>query len=183
MARELCSQLSYGTHVTDYGALEKCYSIWVMVRNVPEEMQNSVSLIELKKRDLIGETPDEAENYDLLSVVFIRLGNEVPEDSVFEYIEGVNKGKTEVVKKYVDIESRPQIAEEVKTMEGFAEMFREEGMEEGMEQKRKEINDLNSWLIGQDRWEDLKRSTYDDAFQDDLFKEMYREREKVEALA
>ena len=52
-----------------------------------------------------------------------------------------------------------------------------------MEQKRKEINDLNSWLIGQDRWEDLKRSTYDDAFQDDLFKEMYREREKVEALA
>ena len=133
VARELCSQLSYSTHVTDYGALEKCYSIWVMVRNVPKELQNSVSLIELKKRDLIGDTPDMAENYDLMSVVFVRLGSEVPEDSVFEYIESVNAGKTEAVKKYVDIESRPQVAEEVKTMEGFAEIFMEKGIEKGIE--------------------------------------------------
>ncbi len=133
VARELCSQLSYSTHVTDYGALEKCYSIWVMVRDVPKALQNSVSLIELKKRDLIGDTPDAVENYDLMSVVFVRLGSEVPENSVFEYIESVNAGKTEAVKKYVDIESRPQVAEEVKTMEGFAQMFREEGMEKGSE--------------------------------------------------
>jgi hypothetical protein len=71
-------------------------------------------------------------------------------------------------------------------MEGFAEIFREKGMEKGIEkgseQKRKEMNDLISWLIGQERWEDLKRSTYDADFQDALFEEMYRNRKKEDVL-
>ncbi len=67
-------------------------------------------------------------------------------------------------------------------MEGFAQIFREEGIEQGSEQKRKEMNDLNSWLIEQERWEDLKRSTYDDDFQNGLFEEMYRNRKKEDVL-
>ena len=67
-------------------------------------------------------------------------------------------------------------------MEGFAEIFMEKGMEKGIEQDRKEMNDLISWLIGQERWEDLKRSTYDADFQDALFEEMYRNRKKEDVL-
>ena len=70
-------------------------------------------------------------NKELLAPLFKAA---IPEDSIFEYIDSINRGQAETVKKYIDIESRPQIVKEVKTMEGFAQIFKEEGIEQGIEQ-------------------------------------------------
>ncbi len=47
LARELSSQLSLITENTDYGQLEKCYSIWICLEDVPKNEQNSVSFYEM----------------------------------------------------------------------------------------------------------------------------------------
>lgn len=47
LARELSSQLSLITDNTDYGQLEKCYSIWICLEDMPKNEQNSVSFYEM----------------------------------------------------------------------------------------------------------------------------------------
>ncbi len=155
-ARMLDGQLSYATHQTDYNALEKCYSIWVCTRDVPKSLQNTVIMYSMKKQDLAGSTPDRPKDYDLMSVIVIRLGDDVPEDSVFEFIKGVNRGRIDVVEKYVDTKQHPEIKEEAVTMEGFADVFIDEGRKEGRKEGIK---------IGEKRAKDAAEAKISDARQ------------------
>lgn len=139
-ARMLDSQLSYVTHQTDYNALEKCYSIWVCTKGVPKSLQNTVTLYSMKKQDLVGKTADRPDNYDLMSVIVIRLGKEMPKDSVFEFINGVNEGNIEIVEKYLDTENYPHIKEEVEKMEGIADVLIDKGIKIGEANAETRIN-------------------------------------------
>lgn len=54
------------------------YSIWIcMGENVPKKEENTVSLYEVAKNDIIGEVERAIESYDLLSVVVIRVSSNV----------------------------------------------------------------------------------------------------------
>ena len=57
----------------------------------------------------------------------------------------------------------------------FTVMFNK-GMNQGIEKERKEVNDLNRWLMEQGRMEELKQSVDDPELQDRLIEEMHAEK-------
>ena len=86
LARELSAQLSLVTEHTDYGCLEKCYSIWICRDNVPKDERFSISFIEMSNTRNYGACNPVRENYDMLTLVIIRFG-----DKVFHQIEDKEK--------------------------------------------------------------------------------------------
>lgn len=89
VARDLSAQLSNITQVTDYSKLEKCYSIWICTEDIPKKLQNTLTEYSLSKKDIIGETDEPDEDYDLLTVILIRQGKETEEKGIFDYLRGI----------------------------------------------------------------------------------------------
>lgn len=64
---------------SDYDRLQKVYSIWVC-SNVPEEERSTITAYAMKEQQLVGQVVKSPEEYDLLSVIMIHLGD-VPQDA------------------------------------------------------------------------------------------------------
>ena len=77
LARRLSAQLSLVTDATDYGELEKCYGIWICRDDVPEDDRYSISFYEIANTKNIGSCDVKKENFDLMNLVVIRLGDKV----------------------------------------------------------------------------------------------------------
>ncbi len=74
LARRIASQLTLATEQTDYGTLEKCYSIWICRDDIPVRERYSISFYEITNSHNIGYCTTDKENYDLMKLVIIRLG-------------------------------------------------------------------------------------------------------------
>lgn len=77
LARSLSAQLSLVTEETDYGRLEKCYGIFICRDDVPKGERYSISFYGIVNTENIGDVVVKKENYDLLKLVVIRLGDKV----------------------------------------------------------------------------------------------------------
>ena len=64
---------------SDYGKLRKCYSIWVCM-NPPKKRENQINIYRMTEYSLVGNGNEPEENYDLISLVMIHLGNETGEN-------------------------------------------------------------------------------------------------------
>lgn len=74
-ARRLSSQLKSINNSTNYGCLQKVYSIFICMGNVPDYEAGTATLYGMTKHDIIGNikrTPDE---YDLLNVIILRIND------------------------------------------------------------------------------------------------------------
>ena len=158
LARELSAQLSMVTENTDYGCLEKCYSIWICRDDVPQEERFSISFIELSNTLNHGKCHPQREDYDLLTLVVIRLGDtefrELEEEGVpternnmMEFLHAImyphTKGFLTTVKKYIDFSENEELWREGDNMIGLgmsiAKESWEEGRKSGLEEGRKEV--------------------------------------------
>ena len=74
-ARRLTAQLKKIDKDTNYGSLQKVYSIWLCMGNVPVYEENTVSLYSLNKNDIIGKVKRNEEIYDLISVIIMRYND------------------------------------------------------------------------------------------------------------
>ncbi len=74
-SRMISSQ--YGTEFTNshYEDIKKVYSIWICPKP-PKDKQNTVERYSIKKDNLIGKSYEAEQNYDLLNVIMIHLGDE-----------------------------------------------------------------------------------------------------------
>lgn len=87
-ARRLTSQLKQINRETNYGCLQKVYSIWLCVGNVPAYESDTVTLYDISKNDIIGSVKRNKDFYDLLNVVIIRLNDEAaPEDNTMKMLQ------------------------------------------------------------------------------------------------
>lgn len=68
LARELSSQLSVVTDETDYGQLEKCYSIFICRDDIPKEEKFSISFYEMSNTKNYGNCKPQKEKHDLLNL-------------------------------------------------------------------------------------------------------------------
>ncbi len=75
LARRLSSQLALVTEQTDYKQLEKCYSIWICRDDIPVKARNSISCYGMSNLWNTGENITSREDYDLITLVVIKLGN------------------------------------------------------------------------------------------------------------
>ena len=115
-ARELDGQLGVLTEDTDYGSLEKSYSIWICNEHIPPDEQNSMTRYRIVKED-IGHSRDIPEEYDLMEVIVIRRGDDSIDEEIFDFLNGIFNSETERVSKYAG--NDPVIEEEVRKMGGF----------------------------------------------------------------
>lgn len=87
-ARRLTSQLKQINRETNYGCLQKVYSIWLCVGNVPAYESDTVTLYDISKNDIIGSVKRKKDFYDLINVVIIRLNDEAaPEDNTMKMLQ------------------------------------------------------------------------------------------------
>ena len=139
LARMLSAQLNLLTEQTDYGRLEKCYSIWICRDNIPKREQMSISFYGFTNFKNIGNCCPRREDYDLQQLIVIRLGDKdyrSEGEDVLEFLSTIfyphGKGFRKKIAKYIDLESS-LMAEEVDRMSGLGESIYLEGMEQGIE--------------------------------------------------
>lgn len=144
LARRLSSQLSLITEKTDYGQLEKCYSIWICRDDVPKDLQNSISVYEIMNTKDTSTQKTAKEDYDLMTLVVIKLGNKVyngdKEDEDYDLLHFLNtimyphEGNfLDKVSEYIDFSSNAELWKEVTQVSGLGESVFQDGIEEGLE--------------------------------------------------
>lgn len=87
-----CSRMISAQHgpiftKSEYGKIRKVYSIWICTQP-SDDFENTLTRYSIKPEQLIGEAQEETENYDLMSVVMICLGNAVFSGSSFFCVIG-----------------------------------------------------------------------------------------------
>ena len=140
LARSISAQLGVVTEETDYGKLEKCYSIWICRDRVPIREQLSLSNYQIENNLNIGNCAPKKEDYDLLQLVIIRLGKksyQAEETDLFEFLTAIfyphNENFWDTMKKYIDFTQESSMESEVENMKGFGMAIFEDGVEVGIE--------------------------------------------------
>lgn len=131
MSRGLSSQLGELTEETDYGQLQKAYSIWVCYDpHMPNSIKNTVSQYKISKKDLIGEVEEPTENYDLMEVVFVRIDTNSESDvKIFDYLKGIfTNDKEKIIKQTGPLPDK--VDKEVDDMSGVGALIYDKGREE-----------------------------------------------------
>lgn len=132
-ARDISKQLGTITEKTNYSSIQKVYSIWVCNERIPKNMQNTVTRYTLQKQDVIGRAEEAVSDYDLMSIIIIRRGEEDSEEEIFKYLKAVFCADIEGIKEHVDIEDS-EVEQEVRDMSGLGQAIMERGIECGIEQ-------------------------------------------------
>lgn len=75
LSRLISSQIPKVSKDTDYRILQKCYTIWIcMGDDIPKHEQHSITDYSFEKKDVYGSSRSQRQNYDLMSMVILRLG-------------------------------------------------------------------------------------------------------------
>lgn len=166
--------MGVSTETSNYADIEKVYNIWICNENIPAKLQNTVTMYSIKKSDVIGKTDEPEEDYDLMSIIIIRRGNDEAQP-IFEYLSGVFECDKMKIAKYVDISKNDSIMRGMANMVGLGESIakknREQGVREGREQGVLIMGTLISKLLADGRTEDAKRATEDEVVREQLLAE------------
>lgn len=149
LARRLSAQLSLLTETTDYNQLEKCYSIWICREDIPKRMKYSVSVYEIMNTEETSACRIPKENYDLMTLVVIKLGDEVyngkEEDEHYELLHFLSmimyphkEDFVDQISRYIDLSGNQELQKEVERMSGLGESIYKEGKEKGKEEGKEE---------------------------------------------
>ncbi|MCI9141188.1 MAG: hypothetical protein HFH87_01035 [Lachnospiraceae bacterium] len=152
LARQLSAQLSLITEQTDYGSLEKCYGIWICRDDIPKEDRYSISFYGIKNTKNIGINKVPGENYDLMTLVIIRLGDKVYDgekgDECYELLRFLNTimypHKADFMKtisEYIDFSGNEELWKEAEQVRGLGQCIADEIREEIRDEVREEVKD------------------------------------------
>lgn len=144
LARSLSSQLSLITERTDYSRLEKCYSIWICRDDIPVRNHYSISVYEMTNTKETGISQTAKENYDLMTLVIIKLGSRVyngkKEDEDYELLRFLNtimyphgRDFLDRMSEYIDFSENEELWKEVTDVTGLGACVYKDGLEEGLE--------------------------------------------------
>ena len=186
----LSDQMGRNFDGKDYDKLEKVYSIWI-VFNCPAKDANTTTAYKLKREQLHGNA-ELNHRYDLMTIVEVRLPGSENEAGCRNkptrfhemlYDVFVRKENAELkmkrLKEQYNLRTE-NLERSVKDMCNLSDYVEErgiqqgirQGMEMGIEQGIEQVNGLYSWLINQNRMDDVKTATTDPAYQKQLFAEM-----------
>lgn len=140
LARSLSAQLDLLTDRTDYGQLEKCVSIWICRDRVPLGEQMSISFYGIRNTRNIGTCHPSRDNYDLMELIVIRLGDSSycrEGQDVLEFLSAIfyphGPEFRERISKYIDLDSCLE-KEAAEGMFSLNEWFYQDGLEAGIKQ-------------------------------------------------
>ena len=133
----------YGTIFTKshYEKLEKVYSIWVCL-NPPKYRENSINIYSFHEKQLLGRAMEKKENYDLITVVMVCLGDEEDENCkgllrllsvLFSADKDINE-KKEILETEFNIAMTKTMETEADEVGEFSKYFKEKGLREGRQE-------------------------------------------------
>lgn len=138
-ARKLSSQLRSLNDGTNYGALQKVYSIWICMGNVPNFEANTATLYRAEKCDVIGTVNRSEREYDLINVVILRINDKIEsEDDILRLLQVlcsnvIEKNKKLKILQDYGIRIDDEVEEGVSNMCNLSDLVEMRAIEKGME--------------------------------------------------
>ena len=95
-----------GENGKGYGHLEKVYSIWICLDNIPRKLENTISYYKMQnyKNEGIKDKEFRIDSWesDLLEIIIVRLGGEThDEKGLFDLLYGLFSGNQKKVLSYI----------------------------------------------------------------------------------
>ncbi|SDZ77839.1 nuclease [Selenomonas ruminantium] len=157
-SRLISSQKETEFSGSDYSGIKKVYTIWICMESPVEK--SVINHYRLTERQVFGKYKEPQENYDLLNIVMVYLGQGPVRNRMLSMLQVIfqettksAEEKSEILKKKFDIEVTSEMEEELRTMCNLSEGIYERGMSQGMargaETKTIEII-KNLWKKGMD---------------------------------
>ena len=146
-----CSRLissQYGTVFvkSDYGSIQKVYSIWVCV-NPTQKTEYSITSYHMKEKNIVGSVQANRQHYDLLTVVMVCLGNKKYTElngllrllnmmMVDNYL--TKQEKRQILTDEFEIEITPELERGVDKMCNLSEGIEKKGYDRGFNNGRED---------------------------------------------
>lgn len=146
-----CSRMissQYGTVFTksDYGKIEKVYSIWICT-NPTLEQEYSITRYKMTEENLIGKVKAPKQNYDLLDVVMICLGKKKYTELTgllsllnMALLDSLSSNeKRKILETEFHVEITPELEKGVDNMCNLSAGIEKKGIEKGRDEGKTEI--------------------------------------------
>ncbi|MBR0225282.1 MAG: PD-(D/E)XK nuclease family transposase [Thermoguttaceae bacterium] len=149
VSRMISSQKNTVFGGSRYEKLRKVYSIWILT-NAPEKSANTITQYRIAEEHVVGSVSEKKSDYDLLTVVMLRLGahEKADDGALLRFLDVLLSPKLSplekktILMKDFDVPMTTSMEEEAFEMCNIAEGIREEaekkGRKEGREEGRKE---------------------------------------------
>lgn len=142
-SRMISSQYGMEFESGHYEDIKKVYSIWICL-DPPQYRQNMITRYEIHEVDMIGSAQEPRENYDLLSLVMVRLGNAAEcNNQTLQMLDVLfsqerQDQKRERLETEFGLPMTQELKKEVSQMCNFSDVVEKRGIEKGVEQGRRE---------------------------------------------
>ena len=127
----------------DYNSIKKIYSIWICMDSPSED--SYINRYRLEEKHLLHRYKESPENYDLVNIVLISLGEKADKDRLIHLLQVLFtesqqtfNSKRNILQKEYHIEMTPEMEEEMNTMCNLSLNISEEALNRGLAQGRKE---------------------------------------------
>ena len=127
----------------DYNSIKKIYSIWICMDSPSED--SYINRYRLEEKYLLHRYKESPENYDLVNIVLISLGEKADKDRLIHLLQVLFTesqqtfdSKRNILQKEYHIEMTPEMEEEMNTMCNLSLNISEEALNRGLAQGRKE---------------------------------------------
>ena len=117
LSRMVSSQLDVINKKTNYDRLQKSYSIFICVGNVPQKLWNTISYYQFVNTKTVGKVDIPVEKYDLMELVVIRIGEEITSgvEDIIHFLHGIFYEPSEV-EEYIDFSKNEEFRKELAAM-------------------------------------------------------------------
>ncbi len=151
----MSSQLSLAYEGTDYNLLSKCYSIFICRDDIPKKDCYSISVYETTNTRNTAPGSVARENYDLMTLVVIKLGNEVynggKEDDgydLFRFLNAIMYPHKEdfmsTVTEYIDFSANAELWREVTQMSSLEQVVHAGVRDDALKSVQKEVEAIKA---------------------------------------
>ncbi len=138
-ARMLAAEIGDITENTNYGVLDKVYSIWICF-NAPDYKANTITRYCMEKKDLVGKYDIQEKDYNLIETVIIRLGkkDEITKEYILDLLYGLFSPELsykEKIERLTNIGFEiKNVKEDLEKMSGLGAYLVETSIEKGLQQ-------------------------------------------------
>lgn len=181
--RRISAQLpKVGKNGAGYKNLEKVYSIWICMENIPKYLQGSISYHKMVNYKNTGMTDGKnKENFlkksqkdiDLVEIVIVRLGKNKEERGVLDFLQGVFSGDQEKVFSYLpdNTADEKEVVDMLTMVDCIEKRGEKRGERLGKQLSQARMQKLILSLAADNKSEDIIRIAKDDEYLEKMYKE------------
>ena len=161
---------------THYEKIRKVYSVWITM-NTSAEKSNTITRYSITEHNVEGAVKERPQNYDLMTIVILRLGDEgLTDSSILRMLDVIFTSKKKpqerktILEETYSIPMTHTLSKEINDMCNFSEGFYERGISQGISQEQ--IVTINKLLKKNFNLEQIK-DIYEE-LSDEEFNELYK---------